>query len=91
MPSASPLPLPLIVPLGDSGLLVRFADSLSEPANAAALVFARLAVAAGLPGVSSWDMDRSCLDRGSGATIWQAVRSAPDNPIFIAWRILVPK
>ena len=51
MPSASPLPLPLIVPLGDSGLLVRFADSLSEPANAAALVFARLAVAAGLLGV----------------------------------------
>lgn len=52
MPSASPLPLPVIVPLGDSGLLVRFADRLSEPANAATLAFARRAGAAGLPGVS---------------------------------------
>lgn len=51
MPSASSLPLPMIVPLGDSGLLVRFADTLSEPANAAALAFARHAEAAGLPGV----------------------------------------
>ena len=52
MPSASPLPLPVIMPLGDSGLLVRFADSLSEPANAAALAFARHAGVAGLPGVT---------------------------------------
>jgi KipI family sensor histidine kinase inhibitor len=51
MPGASTLPLPVIMPLGDSGLLVRFADSLSEPANAAALGFAREAEAAGLPGV----------------------------------------
>lgn len=51
MPGASSLPLPVIVPLGDSGLLVRFADSLSEPANAAALGFARRAEAAGLPAV----------------------------------------
>lgn len=51
MPSAFPLPLPVIVPLGDSALLVRFADSLSEPANAAALAFARRAGMAGLPGV----------------------------------------
>ena len=52
MPSVSPLPLPVIVPLGDSGLLVRFADSLSEAANAAALAFARHAEVAGLPGVT---------------------------------------
>lgn len=52
MPSAPSLPLPVIVPLGDSALLVRFADSLSEPANAAALAFARRAGMAGLPGVA---------------------------------------
>ncbi len=52
MPSASPLPLPLIVPLGDSGLLVRFADSLSEPANAAALAFAQHVATHPLPGVT---------------------------------------
>lgn len=51
MPSASSLPLPLIVPLGDTGLLVRFADTLSEAANASALAFAQGAAAAGLPGV----------------------------------------
>ena len=51
MPSASSLPLPVIVPLGDSGLLVRFADSLSEPANAAALAFAQCVTATELPGV----------------------------------------
>lgn len=52
MPSASSLPLPVIVPLGDSGLLVRFADSLSEPANAAALAFAQHVAAHPLPGVT---------------------------------------
>lgn len=52
MPSAPSLPLPVIVPLGDSGLLVRFGDSLSEAANAAALAFAQHAEAAGLPGVT---------------------------------------
>ena len=52
MPSAPSLPLPVIVPLGDSGLLVRFGDSLSEAANAAALAFAQHAEAAALPGVT---------------------------------------
>lgn len=42
---------PLILPLGDHGLLVRFGDSLSEPANEAAIAFGRTAEAAGLPGV----------------------------------------
>ena len=42
---------PLILPLGDHGLLVRFGDSLSEPANEAAIAFGRTAEVAGLPGV----------------------------------------
>lgn len=50
--SAEPAKLPLIQPLGDRGLLVRFSDTLSEEANAAAISFARRAVAAGLPGVA---------------------------------------
>jgi len=37
----APLPNPLIVPLGDHGLLVRFADALSDRANLAAIDFAR--------------------------------------------------
>ena len=36
-----PLPHPLIVPLGDHGLLVRFAAALSDRANLAAIAFAR--------------------------------------------------
>lgn len=32
---------PQLQPLGDAGLLIRFADSLSEPANIAAIAFAR--------------------------------------------------
>ena len=38
----SALPTPLIVPLGDGGLLVRFARHLSDAANARAVAFARL-------------------------------------------------
>jgi KipI family sensor histidine kinase inhibitor len=49
--NAAPLPLPLILPLGDHGLLVRFSDTLSEAANVAAVALARRAEAAGLPGV----------------------------------------
>jgi len=48
---ADPHPLPLIMPLGDRGLLVRFADTLSETANRAAVGFGRRAEAARLPGV----------------------------------------
>lgn len=44
--------IPLIVPLGDRGLLVRFGDSLSQAANDAAISFARTAAAAALPGVT---------------------------------------
>jgi KipI family sensor histidine kinase inhibitor len=43
--------LPLLQPLGDCGLLVRFADSLSEAANVAAIGFAQRVAAAALPGV----------------------------------------
>ena len=43
--------LPLILPLGDRGLLVRFSDALSEAANRAAVTFGRQAEAARLPGV----------------------------------------
>lgn len=42
---------PLILPLGDRGLLVRFGDTLSEPANRAAIAFGRHVAAARLPGV----------------------------------------
>lgn len=43
--------LPLIMPLGDRGLLVRFSGTLSEAANRAAVAFGRQVAAAGLPGV----------------------------------------
>jgi len=36
-----PLPNPLIVPLGDQGLLVRFATTLSDEANLATIAFAQ--------------------------------------------------
>jgi KipI family sensor histidine kinase inhibitor len=48
---ADPTPPPLILPLGDRGLLVRFSDALSEPANRAAVAFGRQAAAAALPGL----------------------------------------
>lgn len=49
--SSEPARPPLIQPLGDCGLLVRFADSLSESANVAAIGFAQRVAATGLPGV----------------------------------------
>ena len=39
------LPMPLIVPLGDRSLLVRFAEALDDEANRAAIAFARLLAA----------------------------------------------
>lgn len=42
---------PTLLPLGDHGLLVRFSDALSEPANRAAVAFGRRVDAARLPGV----------------------------------------
>jgi ABC-type ATPase involved in cell division len=39
---SDPAAKPLVLPLGDSALLVRFGSTLSEPANVAALKFARL-------------------------------------------------
>jgi KipI family sensor histidine kinase inhibitor len=44
-------PLPLIMPLGDRGLLVRFGTTLSEAANRHAVGFAAKAEAASLSGV----------------------------------------
>ena len=44
-------PLPLILPLGDRGLLVRFGSTLSDAANRAAVAFGKSAEAARLPGV----------------------------------------
>lgn len=55
MPVAEPIDdmsLPLLMPLGDSALLVRFADALSDPANRAAIGFARQLRALNLPGVA---------------------------------------
>ena len=43
---------PLLLPLGDEGLLVRFGDSLSEAANIAAIRFAQRAVDAAWTGVT---------------------------------------
>ncbi len=43
--------LPTLLPLGDRALLIRFADSLSEAGNAAAIGFGRRAAVAELPGV----------------------------------------
>ena len=44
-------PVPTIVPLGDSSLLVRFGAALSDPANRAAIAFARLLARDPVPGV----------------------------------------
>jgi len=53
--SAPEAPLPIIMPLGESGLLVRFASTLSDEANRAAIAFARQ-LRAGLPnGVTEID------------------------------------
>jgi KipI family sensor histidine kinase inhibitor len=42
---------PLILPLGDAALLLRFSDSLSDPANRAAIAASEAITSAGLPGV----------------------------------------
>lgn len=42
---------PTLIPLGDSALLVRFGDDLSEAANIAAIALARQLIADPLPGV----------------------------------------
>ncbi|MBU1307239.1 MAG: allophanate hydrolase subunit 1 [Alphaproteobacteria bacterium] len=47
----TPLPLPTIMPLGDSSLLVRFGTTLSDAANRAAIAFARLLGHNPVPGV----------------------------------------
>lgn len=44
--------LPLILPLGDRGLLVRFGETLSDEANRAAIELAGRIEAAAIPGVS---------------------------------------
>ncbi|MDP3317129.1 MAG: carboxyltransferase domain-containing protein [Devosia sp.] len=49
--SDDPAPLPLIMPLGDHGLLMRFATTLSEAANRRAVGFVAKVEAARLPGV----------------------------------------
>lgn len=46
-----PLSAPLLLPLGDRAMLVRFGDSLSDAANLAAAGFARRALADTIPGV----------------------------------------
>tara|TARA_A100001391_G_scaffold82977_4_gene54275 strand:- start:15112 stop:15807 length:696 start_codon:yes stop_codon:yes gene_type:complete len=43
--------VPTLMPLGDSGVLVRFADRLDLPANAAAIAFARNLESSPIPGV----------------------------------------
>jgi KipI family sensor histidine kinase inhibitor len=43
---------PLILPLGDQGLLVRFGEALTDEANRTAIAFAARAQAAGIPGVA---------------------------------------
>lgn len=43
--------IPLILPLGDRGLLVRFSETLSDEANRAAIAFSARVEMAGVPGV----------------------------------------
>ncbi|HCO55110.1 MAG TPA: hypothetical protein DIT93_08840, partial [Pelagibacterium sp.] len=43
--------VPTLMPLGDSGVLVRFADRLDLQANAAAIAFARNLESSPIPGV----------------------------------------
>jgi KipI family sensor histidine kinase inhibitor len=50
--STTPRQSPLIQPLGDHGLIVRFAETLSDAANRAAIGFASGARGANLPGVT---------------------------------------
>ena len=45
------LPLPTLLPLGDSAVLVRFADRLSDASNRTAIAFSRSLDAEPLPGV----------------------------------------
>lgn len=45
------LPMPLIVPLGDRSLLIRFAETLDDEANRAGIAFARRLAADPPPGV----------------------------------------
>ena len=55
MPVAEPIddpPLPVLMPLGDRALLVRFAEALSDSGNNAAIEFARHIRALDLPGVT---------------------------------------
>jgi KipI family sensor histidine kinase inhibitor len=47
----APLPSPLILPLGDRALLVRFGDRLGDAVNAAAIAFASRAESAAIAGV----------------------------------------
>ncbi|MGV3491563.1 MAG: 5-oxoprolinase subunit B family protein [Devosia sp.] len=51
MPPETAQPRPLILPLGDEALLVRFGDRLTDDVNAAAIAFATRADAAAIPGV----------------------------------------
>lgn len=46
------MPSPAILPLGPDGVLVRFAETLSEPANRAALAFRAEVEGAGIEGVT---------------------------------------
>jgi KipI family sensor histidine kinase inhibitor len=77
MMNVEPRPVPLILPLGERGLLVRFAATLSDEANQAAIRFGRRAAGAGLPGVVevvphlvsvllTYDPDRTDFDRLAG-------------------------
>ena len=84
---------PVIMPLGDEGLLVRFATALSEPANLAAVRFARR-LRQGLPaGVTEidpnlvsvllkYDPDRIDFDRLAGGV--RLLLSAPaEEQVFV--------
>lgn len=90
---------PLLVPLGDCGLLIRFAESLSDAANAAAIGFGRRAIAAGLPGVTEvvpnlvsvllrYDPRQVGFDRLAGEV--RLLLSAPAEPAAAGANHLVP-
>ena len=65
-------PLPLILPLGDEGLLVRFGMTLSDAANRAAVSFARQ-LRRNLPeGVTEIDPNLVSVLPVDGPTDWLA-------------------
>lgn len=90
-----PSPTPLILPLGDRGLLVRFGETLSDDANRAAIALAGRVETSAIPGVLEvvpnlisvllcYDPARLTFDRLAGEI--RLLVSAPEGPVAIGAR-----